>query len=80
MNEKKIKFVCGDDLTPRQLKQVMKAFNNRTYNLALFCDNNKWPSRVDLEQPNYIALATELFEDPVTRIYTVHHKNVLPEF
>lgn len=77
---KQVKLVCGDDLTPKQLRQVMKPFNNRTFHLAMFCDDDRWPDVLDLQQPNYLAVATDHYEDEHTRIYSIHHKDVFPDF
>lgn len=61
----KVKLKLADSLTPRQVREVMKPFNNKIIEV------NEDAKAKKLDE-DYIALRTELREDGYP-IFTVHH-------
>lgn len=69
----KVKLKLADSLTPKEVRQLQKPFNNRIINVG---DEDAVFKKLDRD---YIAVRTDLREDGYP-IYKVQHYTDYPEF
>lgn len=72
-----IKLKLADSLTPKQVRTIMKKYNNRTIDVDNFELHPLYP--VFVLDDDYIAVATGLFDNGL-QVYFVEHKSILPPF